>query len=81
MDYSPTKKNARFLRIAAQQSSNSYMQHKHGGRVVSYGYNYYKSPNAALSLGKYSMHAEIDALNRLGFPGVGGKKQKGGEKI
>ena len=71
MDYSPTKKDSRFLHIAAQQSFNSFMHHKHGsvitigGRVVSYGHNYYNSPNAALTLAKYSVHAEMDALNRL----------------
>ena len=81
MNFFPSKKDIRFLDMAAQQSSNSAMRHKHGsvvttgGKVVSCGYNYY---HGCYLISKcYSTHAEARALHKLlASTRANGKKRK-----
>ena len=73
-----TKKNFHFLKVAERIASRSDMRHKlaamvvHKNTVLSVGYNRQmgedldKKPMGVLSFhgGNYSIHAEIDALNK-----------------
>lgn len=69
MEFIPSKKNIKFIHVASEQSYNSDMYHKHGsvitigGKIIFCGHNYYTLKNNSTVF--YSIHAEVDVLNKL----------------